>query len=138
MYELQSFVNAALYWSNTKAQGASNTHASFVLVLAEPMWHVAASSRCVSVGSAPRRQNRQDVPGKDSPNRHSKVIIIQHMPTQTYIYLRILIVSFHLFSRREKRITPVTPAVTLSPATRPAVTATSAGLTGWEAGFQAP
>uniref|UniRef100_A0A671N977 Signal-induced proliferation-associated 1-like protein 3 n=1 Tax=Sinocyclocheilus anshuiensis TaxID=1608454 RepID=A0A671N977_9TELE len=38
----------------------------------EPMWHVPASSRGVSVGSAPRRQTRQDVAGKDSPNRHSK------------------------------------------------------------------
>uniref|UniRef100_A0A671RN01 Signal-induced proliferation-associated 1-like protein 3 n=1 Tax=Sinocyclocheilus anshuiensis TaxID=1608454 RepID=A0A671RN01_9TELE len=38
----------------------------------EPMWHVSASSRGVSVGSAPRRQTRQDVAGKDSPNRHSK------------------------------------------------------------------
>ncbi|XP_030620570.1 signal-induced proliferation-associated 1-like protein 3 [Chanos chanos] len=36
----------------------------------EPMWHVPSSSR--SVGSAQRRPGRQDVPGKDSPNRHLK------------------------------------------------------------------
>uniref|UniRef100_A0A8C1JJU4 Signal-induced proliferation-associated 1 like 3 n=1 Tax=Cyprinus carpio TaxID=7962 RepID=A0A8C1JJU4_CYPCA len=36
------------------------------------VWHVPASSRGVSVGSAPRRQTRQDVAGKDSPNRPSK------------------------------------------------------------------
>uniref|UniRef100_A0A8C1JKP1 Signal-induced proliferation-associated 1 like 3 n=1 Tax=Cyprinus carpio TaxID=7962 RepID=A0A8C1JKP1_CYPCA len=38
----------------------------------EHVWHVPASSRGVSVGSAPRRQTRQDVAGKDSPNRPSK------------------------------------------------------------------
>ncbi|XP_072551639.1 signal-induced proliferation-associated 1-like protein 3 isoform X2 [Salminus brasiliensis] len=38
----------------------------------EPMWHVPASSRSVSVGTAQRRQARQDMQGKDSPNRHSK------------------------------------------------------------------
>lgn len=38
----------------------------------EPMWHVPASSRSVSVGAAQRRQARQDLQGKDSPNRHSK------------------------------------------------------------------
>ncbi len=37
------------------------------------MWHVPASSRGVSVSSAPRRPTRQDIAGKDSPNRHSKV-----------------------------------------------------------------
>ncbi|KAL7878356.1 hypothetical protein AOLI_G00093300 [Acnodon oligacanthus] len=39
----------------------------------EPMWHVPASSRSVSAGAAQRRQTRQDIQGKDSPNRHSKV-----------------------------------------------------------------
>ncbi|XP_017563533.1 signal-induced proliferation-associated 1-like protein 3 isoform X2 [Pygocentrus nattereri] len=38
----------------------------------EPLWHVPASSRSVSVGAAQRRQTRQDSQGKDSPNRHSK------------------------------------------------------------------
>ncbi|XP_035381227.1 signal-induced proliferation-associated 1-like protein 3 [Electrophorus electricus] len=38
----------------------------------EPMWHVPASSRSVSAGGAQRRQTRQDMQGKDSPNRHSK------------------------------------------------------------------
>uniref|UniRef100_A0A8C2ESV6 Signal-induced proliferation-associated 1 like 3 n=1 Tax=Cyprinus carpio TaxID=7962 RepID=A0A8C2ESV6_CYPCA len=36
------------------------------------VWHVPASSRGVSVGSTPRRQTRQEVAGKDSPNRPSK------------------------------------------------------------------
>uniref|UniRef100_A0A8C2ESU7 Signal-induced proliferation-associated 1 like 3 n=1 Tax=Cyprinus carpio TaxID=7962 RepID=A0A8C2ESU7_CYPCA len=38
----------------------------------EHVWHVPASSRGVSVGSTPRRQTRQEVAGKDSPNRPSK------------------------------------------------------------------
>ncbi len=44
------------------------------------MWHVPASSRGVSVSSAPRRQTRQDIAGKDSPNRHSKVRSHPHSP----------------------------------------------------------
>lgn len=43
-----------------------------------------------------------------------------------------------LFFLRVKRITPVIPAVTPSPATPPAVTAMSAGLMAWEVGFQEP
>nr|XP_043887990.1 signal-induced proliferation-associated 1-like protein 3 isoform X1 [Solea senegalensis] len=39
----------------------------------EPLWHVpASSSRGPGVGVGQRRIPRQDVPGKDSPNRHSK------------------------------------------------------------------
>ncbi|XP_069004258.1 signal-induced proliferation-associated 1-like protein 3 [Embiotoca jacksoni] len=40
---------------------------------AEPLWHVpASSSRGLGGGGGQRRLTRQDVPGKDSPNRHSK------------------------------------------------------------------
>ncbi|KAM9318088.1 signal-induced proliferation-associated 1-like protein 3 [Pholidichthys leucotaenia] len=38
----------------------------------EPLWHVPASSRGPGGGGGQRRLPRQDVPGKDSPNRHSK------------------------------------------------------------------
>ncbi|XP_062860492.1 signal-induced proliferation-associated 1-like protein 3 [Trichomycterus rosablanca] len=38
----------------------------------EPMWHVPTQSRNVPVGGVQRRQARQDLQGKDSPNRHSK------------------------------------------------------------------
>lgn len=40
----------------------------------EPLWHVpASSSRGPVGGGGQRRGGRQDVPGKESPNRHSKV-----------------------------------------------------------------
>ncbi|KAG5837223.1 hypothetical protein ANANG_G00237040 [Anguilla anguilla] len=40
----------------------------------EPLWHVPASSRGPPLGGAgvQKRPGRQDVPGKDSPNRHLK------------------------------------------------------------------
>lgn len=88
----QHFINTALYWLNIEAQKRRIKHAS--LCLTEPMWHVAASSRGVSVGSAPRRQNRQDVPGKDSPNRHSKVTnhsryMCIYIYTKKYMYINL-------------------------------------------------
>lgn len=58
--------------SGESSSGFTSQESTMERNKSEPMWHIAASSRGVSVGSAPRRQNRQDVPGKDSPNRHSK------------------------------------------------------------------
>ncbi|KAI7802752.1 signal-induced proliferation-associated 1-like protein 3 isoform X3 [Triplophysa rosa] len=58
--------------SGESSSGFTSQESTMERNKSEPMWHVAASSRGVSVGSAPRRQNRQDVAGKDSPNRHSK------------------------------------------------------------------
>ncbi|KAA0714866.1 Signal-induced proliferation-associated 1-like protein 3 [Triplophysa tibetana] len=58
--------------SGESSSGFTSQESTMERTKTEPMWHVAASSRGVSVASAPRRQNRQDVPGKDSPNRHSK------------------------------------------------------------------
>uniref|UniRef100_H3C7L4 Signal induced proliferation associated 1 like 3 n=1 Tax=Tetraodon nigroviridis TaxID=99883 RepID=H3C7L4_TETNG len=44
---------------------------------AEPLWHVPVSStRGPLGGGGQRRTVRQDVPGKESPNRHSKVSLV--------------------------------------------------------------
>uniref|UniRef100_A0A673H418 Signal-induced proliferation-associated 1-like protein 3 n=1 Tax=Sinocyclocheilus rhinocerous TaxID=307959 RepID=A0A673H418_9TELE len=58
--------------SGESSSGFTSQESTMERNKSEPMWHVSASSRGVSVGSAPRRQTRQDVAGKDSPNRHSK------------------------------------------------------------------
>uniref|UniRef100_A0A8C1S9E3 Signal-induced proliferation-associated 1 like 3 n=1 Tax=Cyprinus carpio TaxID=7962 RepID=A0A8C1S9E3_CYPCA len=58
--------------SGESSSGFTSQESTMERNKSEPMWHVPASSRGVSVGSAPRRQARQDVAGKDSPNRHSK------------------------------------------------------------------
>ncbi|XP_050990728.1 signal-induced proliferation-associated 1-like protein 3 isoform X1 [Labeo rohita] len=58
--------------SGESSSGFTSQESTMERNKSEPMWHVPASSRGVSVGSAPRRQTRQDVAGKDSPNRHSK------------------------------------------------------------------
>lgn len=43
----------------------------------EPLWHIPAStSRGPGGGGGQRRPTRQDVPGKDSPNRNSKVRLV--------------------------------------------------------------
>ncbi|MGH0131502.1 UNVERIFIED_CONTAM: hypothetical protein FKN15_051542 [Acipenser sinensis] len=38
----------------------------------EPLWHVPPPSRVPGMNSAPKRANRQEMPAKDSPNRHSR------------------------------------------------------------------
>uniref|UniRef100_A0A672SX26 Signal-induced proliferation-associated 1-like protein 3 n=1 Tax=Sinocyclocheilus grahami TaxID=75366 RepID=A0A672SX26_SINGR len=58
--------------SGESSSGFTSQESTMERNKSEPMWHVSASSRGVSVGSAPRRQTRQDIAGKDSPNRHSK------------------------------------------------------------------
>ncbi|XP_052008667.1 signal-induced proliferation-associated 1-like protein 3 [Xyrauchen texanus] len=58
--------------SGESSSGFTSQESTMERNKSEPMWHVPASSRGVSAGSAQRRQARQDVPGKDSPNRHSK------------------------------------------------------------------
>lgn len=101
----------------------------------EPLWHVpASSSRGPGGGGGQRRIPRQDVPGKDSPNRHSKV----SLHTVSFFYL--LLYLLHCLSVRlshscahvhcRVRIsTRATPAVTLCPVTPLATTVTSAGST---------
>ncbi|XP_051953461.1 signal-induced proliferation-associated 1-like protein 3 [Xyrauchen texanus] len=58
--------------SGESSSGFTSQESTMERNKSEPMWHVPASSRGVSVSSAQRRQARQDVQGKDSPNRHSK------------------------------------------------------------------
>ncbi|XDV28674.1 hypothetical protein PO909_031898, partial [Leuciscus waleckii] len=58
--------------SGESSSGFTSQESTMERNKSEPMWHVPASSRGVSVTPAQRRQTRQDVAGKDSPNRHSK------------------------------------------------------------------
>ncbi|KAK7160088.1 hypothetical protein R3I93_007902 [Phoxinus phoxinus] len=58
--------------SGESSSGFTSQESTMERNKSEPMWHVPASSRGVSVASAQRRQTRQDIAGKDSPNRHSK------------------------------------------------------------------
>ncbi|KTF99215.1 hypothetical protein cypCar_00032763 [Cyprinus carpio] len=58
--------------SGESSSGFTSQESTMERNKSEHVWHVPASSRGVSVGSAPRRQTRQDVAGKDSPNRPSK------------------------------------------------------------------
>ncbi|XP_066540504.1 signal-induced proliferation-associated 1-like protein 3 isoform X2 [Hoplias malabaricus] len=57
--------------SGDSSSGFTSQESTMERSKTEPMWHVPASSRSVSV-AAQRRPTRQDVQGKDSPNRHSK------------------------------------------------------------------
>ncbi|XP_060733468.1 signal-induced proliferation-associated 1-like protein 3 [Tachysurus vachellii] len=58
--------------SGDSSSGFTSQESTMERSKTEPMWHVAASSRCTSGSGAQRRQGRQDLQGKDSPNRHSK------------------------------------------------------------------
>ncbi|KAK3570896.1 hypothetical protein QTP86_029362, partial [Hemibagrus guttatus] len=58
--------------SGDSSSGFTSQESTMERSKTEPMWHVAASSRSASGGGAQRRQARQDLQGKDSPNRHSK------------------------------------------------------------------
>ncbi|XP_076846427.1 signal-induced proliferation-associated 1-like protein 3 isoform X2 [Brachyhypopomus gauderio] len=58
--------------SGDSSSGFTSQESTMERSKTEPMWHVPASSRSVSTGGAQRRQTRQDMQGKDSPNRHSK------------------------------------------------------------------
>lgn len=100
----------------------------------EPLWHVpASSSRGLGGGGGQRRIPRQDVPGKDSPNRHSKVRLhTVSFPHLSPFLLHCVSVWLHrsrLCVCRVRISTRATPAVTLCPVTLPAATVTSAGST---------
>nr|XP_055029560.1 signal-induced proliferation-associated 1-like protein 3 [Misgurnus anguillicaudatus] len=58
--------------SGESSSGFTSQESTMERNKSEAVWHVASSSRGVTVSSSSRRQTRQDVPGKDSPNRHSK------------------------------------------------------------------
>lgn len=62
----------------------------------EPLWHVPAPSSSRGpggIGGGQRRVTRQDVPGKDSPNRHSKVRLVIAVSHSFICHLLCLVVS---------------------------------------------
>ncbi|XP_055752404.1 signal-induced proliferation-associated 1-like protein 3 isoform X2 [Salvelinus fontinalis] len=59
--------------SGESSSGFTSQDSTMERCKTEPLWHVpASSSRGPGGGGGQRRPTRQDVPGKDSPNRHSK------------------------------------------------------------------
>ncbi|XP_061072885.1 signal-induced proliferation-associated 1-like protein 3 [Conger conger] len=60
--------------SGETSSGFTSQESTMERCKTEPLWHVPASSRGPPLGGAggPKRPGRQDVPGKDSPNRHLK------------------------------------------------------------------
>uniref|UniRef100_A0A8C2ZWG0 Signal-induced proliferation-associated 1-like protein C-terminal domain-containing protein n=1 Tax=Cyclopterus lumpus TaxID=8103 RepID=A0A8C2ZWG0_CYCLU len=59
--------------SGESSSGFTSQDSTMERCKTEPLWHVpVSSSRGPSGGGGQRRVTRQDVPGKDSPNRHSK------------------------------------------------------------------
>lgn len=59
--------------SGESSSGFTSQDSTMERCKTEPLWHVpVSSSRGLGGGGAQRRPTRQDVPGKDSPNRHSK------------------------------------------------------------------
>uniref|UniRef100_A0A671W010 Signal induced proliferation associated 1 like 3 n=1 Tax=Sparus aurata TaxID=8175 RepID=A0A671W010_SPAAU len=59
--------------SGESSSGFTSQDSTMERCKTEPLWHVpASSSRGPGVGGGQRRLPRQDIPGKDSPNRHSK------------------------------------------------------------------
>lgn len=100
----------------------------------EPLWHVpASSSRGPGGGGGQRRIPRQDVPGKDSPNRHSKVRLhtVSFLHPSPFLLSCFSVWLYHscLCVCRVIISTRATPAVTLCQVTPPAATVTSAGST---------
>nr|XP_029536319.1 LOW QUALITY PROTEIN: signal-induced proliferation-associated 1-like protein 3 [Oncorhynchus nerka] len=58
--------------SGESSSGFTSQDSTMERCKTEPLWHVPASSSRGPGGGGQRRLTRQDVPGKDSPNRHSK------------------------------------------------------------------
>ncbi|KAM7399269.1 hypothetical protein PAMP_018550 [Pampus punctatissimus] len=59
--------------SGESSSGFTSQESTMERCKTEPLWHVpASSSRGPGGGGGQRRLTRQDIPGKDSPNRHSK------------------------------------------------------------------
>ncbi|XP_068567622.1 signal-induced proliferation-associated 1-like protein 3 isoform X2 [Cebidichthys violaceus] len=59
--------------SGESSSGFTSQESTMERCKTEPLWHIpASSSRGPGGGGGQRRPTRQDVPGKDSPNRHSK------------------------------------------------------------------
>uniref|UniRef100_A0A8C8I8Z1 Signal-induced proliferation-associated 1-like protein 3 n=1 Tax=Oncorhynchus tshawytscha TaxID=74940 RepID=A0A8C8I8Z1_ONCTS len=58
--------------SGESSSGFTSQDSTMERCKTEPLWHVPASSSRGPGGGGQRRPTRQDIPGKDSPNRHSK------------------------------------------------------------------
>uniref|UniRef100_A0A673B8D5 Signal-induced proliferation-associated 1 like 3 n=1 Tax=Sphaeramia orbicularis TaxID=375764 RepID=A0A673B8D5_9TELE len=58
--------------SSESSSGFTSQDSTMERCKTEPLWHVPASSSRGPGGGGGQRRLRQDVPGKDSPNRHSK------------------------------------------------------------------
>ncbi|XP_034459413.1 signal-induced proliferation-associated 1-like protein 3 [Hippoglossus hippoglossus] len=59
--------------SGESSSGFTSQESTMERCKTEPLWHVPVSvSRGPGGGAGQRRITRQDIPGKDSPNRHSK------------------------------------------------------------------
>ncbi|CAL8332640.1 unnamed protein product [Boreogadus saida] len=59
--------------SGESSSGFTSQESTMERCTPEPIWHVPVPSRGMGAGGGQqRRPPRQDVPGKDSPNRHSK------------------------------------------------------------------
>ncbi|XP_068601225.1 signal-induced proliferation-associated 1-like protein 3 [Brachionichthys hirsutus] len=58
--------------SGESSSGFTSQESTMERCKTEPLWHVPVSARGPISGSGQRRLGRQDVPGKESPNRHSK------------------------------------------------------------------
>lgn len=66
-------LNVDIMSSGESSSGFTSQESTMERCKTEPLWHVpVSSSRGPGGGGGPRRMTRQDVPGKDSPNRHSK------------------------------------------------------------------
>ncbi|CAL8375522.1 unnamed protein product [Gadus morhua 'NCC'] len=58
--------------SGESSSGFTSQESTMERCKPEPVWHVPVPSRGMGAGGGQRRPPRHDVPGKDSPNRHSK------------------------------------------------------------------
>ncbi|XP_041090532.1 signal-induced proliferation-associated 1-like protein 3 isoform X2 [Polyodon spathula] len=56
--------------SGDSSSGFTSQESTMERTKPEPLWHVPPPSRVPGVSSAPKRANRQEMPAKDSPNRH--------------------------------------------------------------------
>ncbi|XP_048836422.1 signal-induced proliferation-associated 1-like protein 3 isoform X1 [Brienomyrus brachyistius] len=67
-------MNLDMASSGESSSGFTSQGSTMERIKPEPLWHMPVSSRVPPVGGGgtQKRSSRQDPPGKDSPNRHSK------------------------------------------------------------------
>ncbi|XP_061829023.1 signal-induced proliferation-associated 1-like protein 3 [Nerophis lumbriciformis] len=58
--------------SGESSSGFTSQESTMERCKTEPLWHVPAPSSRVAAGGGSQRRLRQDIQGKDAPNRHSK------------------------------------------------------------------